>query len=391
MIISSSNIAMKSDRSYKSSSSYKKEINTQITGAKSSSLFKEVYENINNYASVESYSGNGFETLNYNKKAMLENINDESKKEQKLINNTNDKLSKNTNTLEKTNTTKTPYSYANLQQKIYSQIVSYLHQFMLISLFYRDYGSDKGVTSFVNNNTNNTNDNTLIMTNSEDFQTWTITSQTTYTSLETENVSMSTTGNVVTSDGNEISFNLDLTLSREFIKVNEISNITTFDKVLTDPLVINLDDCPVSLTNQHFYFDLDSDGVLEEHAKPASNTAFLAIDLNDDGVINDGGELFGTKSGDGFNDLSIYDSDNDGWIDEADNVYSKLKVWVIDEDGQSRLLSLKEADVGAIYLGKTKTDFDFTNDTGEKNAHMRSSGVFLHEDGRAGLISQIDI
>jgi len=202
---------------------------------------------------------------------------------------------------------------------------------------------------------------------------------------------MSTTGNVVTSDGNEISFNLDLTLSREFIKVTEISNITTFDKVLTDPLVINLDDCPVSLTNQHFYFDLDSDGVLEEHAKPASNTAFLAIDLNDDGVINDGGELFGTKSGDGFNDLSIYDSDNDGWIDEADNVYSKLKVWVIDEDGQSRLLSLKEADVGAIYLGKTKTDFDFTNDTGEKNAHMRSSGVFLHEDGRAGLISQIDI
>jgi hypothetical protein len=48
-------------------------------------------------------------------------------------------------------------------------------------------------------------------------------------------------------------------------------------------------------------------------------------------------------------------------------------------------------DVGSIYLGKTKTDFDFTNDTGEKNAHMRSSGVFLHEDGRAGLISQIDI
>ena len=76
---------MKSNRSYKSSSSYKKEINTQITGAKSSSLFKEVYENINNYASVESYSGNGFETLNYNKKAMLENIMMKAKMNKSLL------------------------------------------------------------------------------------------------------------------------------------------------------------------------------------------------------------------------------------------------------------------------------------------------------------------
>jgi len=60
--------------------------------------------------------------------------------------------------------------------------------------------------------------------------------------------------------------------------------------------------------------------------------------------------------------LKAYDSDGNGWIDEADEIYSKLKVWVRDSDGKERLLSLKEADVGAIYLGSSKTEFSLKDD-----------------------------
>ncbi len=39
--------------------------------------------------------------------------------------------------------------------------------------------------------------------------------------------------------------------------------------------------------------------------------------------INDGSELFGTSSGDGFKDLATYDEDENGWIDENDSIFSK--------------------------------------------------------------------
>ena len=68
-------------------------------------------------------------------------------------------------------------------------------------------------------------------------------------------------------------------------------------------------------------------------------------------MINDGNELFGTKSGDGFKDLAKYDKDRNGWIDEADDIFDDLRIWTKDEQGNDKLLTLKEAGVGAIYLG----------------------------------------
>ena len=75
---------------------------------------------------------------------------------------------------------------------------------------------------------------------------------------------------------------------------------------------------------------------------------FLALDKNGDGRMNDGSELFGTASGDGFKDLAAYDEDGNGWIDENDSIYSQLKIWTKDENGKDHLIDLKDADVGAI-------------------------------------------
>ena len=49
-------------------------------------------------------------------------------------------------------------------------------------------------------------------------------------------------------------------------------------------------------------------------------SGFLALDKDGNGKIDDGNELFGTKSSDGFGDLREYDSDGSGWIDENDEI-----------------------------------------------------------------------
>jgi len=206
--------------------------------------------------------------------------------------------------------------------------------------------------------------------------------------IEQEDTSFSTVGSVRTKDGREINFNVNVNMSRrceEYYK--EQLNVAEF--TLHDPLVINLDTDVAEVSDQTFYFDLDADGE-EEEISMLKGSGYLALDKNGDGVINDGSELFGTKTGNGFSELAEYDSDGNGWIDENDEVYDQLKVWVKDENGKDKLLSLKEANVGAICLGSSKTTFHVTDDDNNLKAKVRSSGMYLHEDGSAGSVQQVD-
>lgn len=209
---------------------------------------------------------------------------------------------------------------------------------------------------------------------------------------ETEATTFSTKGMVKTSDGRELSFSLDLSMSRAFMEETELDQ--SLNDVLTyyDPLVINMDVPTAAVTDQSFFFDIDSDGTSEKIATLAKGSGFLAFDKNGDGIINDGSELFGTKSGDGFRDLAAYDSDGNGWIDENDEIYKSLKVWTKDYDGTDKLLSLQEADIGAIYLGNVSTKFDLNDaETNDTLAKIQSTGIFLHEStGKAGTIQHVD-
>lgn len=207
---------------------------------------------------------------------------------------------------------------------------------------------------------------------------------------EEESMDFSTTGTVVTADGRELNFNLKVGMSHSFSQYykEESQNVVAF----CDPLVINLEGDCVGLSDQKFFFDLDCDGTKEEISTLESGNAFLALDRNGDGVINDGSELFGAKTGDGFADLARYDEDGNGWIDEADPIFDQLKIWVKDEDGNDRLYSLKEKGLGAIYLGSSDTDYTLRSDTtGAVNGQIRKSGVFLYENGMAGTIAHIDM
>ncbi len=208
---------------------------------------------------------------------------------------------------------------------------------------------------------------------------------------EEESTSYNTAGKVITADGREINFNLGFELSRGFEEAYGIES-ETVEARMCDPLVINLDTNVASVSDKKIMFDLDADGEKDSISMLGSASGYLSLDLNEDGVINDGSELFGTSSGDGFKDLSGYDSDGNGWIDEADEIFEKLRICVFDGDGEQKLYSLKEKDIGAIYLGNVNTDFSLMDQkTGHVNAAIRKSGIFLYENGSAGTIQHVDL
>ena len=163
------------------------------------------------------------------------------------------------------------------------------------------------------------------------------------------------------------------------------------DAVKKDPLVVNFNGTSAQLTDAKFAFDLNSDGKTDKVSFVGAGSGFLALDKNGNGVIDNGSELFGTQSGNGFADLSAYDSDGNKWIDENDAVYSKLQIWSKDAGGGDHLSTLAQLNVGALYLGNVATPFDLKNRANDLQGQVRSSGVFLHEDGSAGTLQQVDL
>jgi len=188
-----------------------------------------------------------------------------------------------------------------------------------------------------------------------------------------------------------LSFNLELGMSRRFEEYYEENHVLSVSK-FKDPLVINLDTNIAQVSDQKFFFDLDCDGKEEEISSLQAGSGFLALDLNEDGKINDGSELFGTKSGDGFKDLSRYDSDGNGWIDEADPIWEKLLIWTKDEDGKDKLYHLSDLGVGAIGLSQVGTQFSLNSEkTNETNAMIRKTGIFLYENGAVSTLQHLDM
>ena len=206
-----------------------------------------------------------------------------------------------------------------------------------------------------------------------------------------ENMQFSARGQVTTADGKSLEINIDLNMSRELYEHNTIS--LRMGAALADPLILNFDGAAIELSERRFEFDLTLDGKNDLIPTLASNSAFLALDKNNDGKINDGGELFGARTGDGFAELAAYDSDNNGWIDENDPVFSQLLLWMRPGSSETQqLVSLADAGVGAIYLGKATTPFELhARGSNELLGKVQATGVFLNEDGRAGTIQHVDL
>jgi len=206
---------------------------------------------------------------------------------------------------------------------------------------------------------------------------------------EFQQMSFQATGLVNTSDGRQIQFDLNVLTSYEF---SSSSSVAIQGGKLCDPLIINFDGALPELTKDRYAFDITIDGLAENIFMPTNGSGFLALDKDGNGKIDDGSELFGASSGDGFWELAAYDSDGNGWIDEGDEIFSQLKLMSVDKDsGEFVLVSLKDSGVGAIFLGSTAANYEIKGDNNELAGVVRRSGVFLNENGSAGTIHHIDL
>jgi hypothetical protein len=207
---------------------------------------------------------------------------------------------------------------------------------------------------------------------------------------ENEQTAVHAQGSVHTSDGKEISFDLDVAMTRSYREeVNE--SVRAGDGIKKDPLVINFGGTAAQLQSKRFQFDLDGDGKAENVPMLAGGSGYLALDMNGNGKVDSGKELFGALSGNGFAELARYDGDQNGWIDGNDAVFDKIKVWTPDGNGGGALGSLKQNGVGALYLGNVASPFELKDGANRELGAVRASSIYLSENGSAGTLQQIDL
>lgn len=275
----------------------------------------------------------------------------------------------------------------NMNTNSISSSMDSFKQLTMRSIFMLLFGEETGKSIFSQDFTDAASQNSFSL---QEQQSNTLVLQSESFYEESEYTSFSTTGNVKTADGREININVEVNMSRRFTQY--FSDEIQIQKINTcDPLVLNFDGAAAELSDQKFFFDLDVDGEKESISKLSSGSGYLALDKNEDGTINDGSELFGTKSGDGFKDLASYDEDHNGWIDENDSIWNKLKIWCQNEDGSSALYTLAEKGVGAVSLKNADTEFSINNEKNDTNGIIRKTGIFLYENGNVGTLQHLDI
>jgi len=200
---------------------------------------------------------------------------------------------------------------------------------------------------------------------------------------EKETVNFSAAGNITTADGREINFATELEMSKETLE--ELNVEYKAGDALIDPLALNFDGKGIGLSSEKIEFDLNSDGNSENISFLEKGSGFLVLDKNQNGMVDDGSELFGPSTNNGFLELKAYDYDQNDWIDENDAIYFQLNLWTKDENGGDQLSSLKDYDVGAIYLNSARTNFDL------EEGQLRESGIYLRKNGQVNYIQEVDL
>ena len=207
---------------------------------------------------------------------------------------------------------------------------------------------------------------------------------------ESEQTVVSAEGTVKTVDGREISFKLDLSMTRSYREETSLS-IRAGDAVRKDPLVLNFNGTAAQLSDHRFAFDLNGDGTAENMALLTGGSGYLAIDRNANGRIDSGTELFGPSTNSGFGELSALDGDHNGWIDENDSAFNTLRIWTPATEGDGTLETLRQRQVGAIAVGHVASPFELRGTGNSDLGAIAASGVFLAEDGKLGTVQEVNL
>ncbi|MED7774440.1 hypothetical protein NQU91_00620 [Aeromonas hydrophila] len=201
--------------------------------------------------------------------------------------------------------------------------------------------------------------------------------------LQKEQLNVVAAANLQTQDGQTLQLDLGFVLDWRQL---DISQRRTTLNALKDPLVLSLDGKIAGLTDARVKFDLDQDGKADSLPGLSEGSGFVALDRNGNGTIDDGGELFGARSGNGFGELATLDEDGNGVLDERDSQFSALQFWQPDQSP----IALVELGIGAILLHPLDTPFNHLGESGNQGV-LRQSGLYVTEQGKGGWVQQVDL
>lgn len=135
-------------------------------------------------------------------------------------------------------------------------------------------------------------------------------------------------------------------------------------------------------------FDIDGDGALDRSSFVTGGDAFLARDVDGDGVISSGKELFGDQTGaaNGYASLAALDDNGDGVVDGADRAFDSLRLVTSAGEGLkvSNTLSLTEAGIAAIRVAYA--DVDGATTGGDR---VTQTSTYTRTDGTVGVTGDV--
>ncbi|WP_307188955.1 calcium-binding protein, partial [Massilia sp. Root335] len=176
------------------------------------------------------------------------------------------------------------------------------------------------------------------------------------------------------------------------------SSFSSARTVTRDPLILDLDGDgleTIGPAQSNVKFDHNGGGIKTISGWVKPDDGFLVMDRNNNGVIDNGHELFGDATplyvggfaADGFAALVQEDTNGDGKVDSTDANWSKLRIWRdLNQDGISQaneLFTMSDADIASFNAAKTVNSVRLAN--GNVVADL---GTYIKTDGATGTLSE---
>ncbi|SFJ49124.1 Ca2+-binding protein, RTX toxin-related [Marinobacter persicus] len=173
----------------------------------------------------------------------------------------------------------------------------------------------------------------------------------------------------------------------------------------SDPLTLDLDGDGLETTGidptNPILFDHDGDGTANATGWVKPDDGYLVLDRNENGLIDNGTELFGDstplldengevvgQAADGFAALAAEDTNGDGIVDANDANWDKLRVWQdLNSDGKTdegELKTLEELGIAGFHVAKEENNQVLAN--GNAIADL---GSYIKTDGSEGALGEV--
>lgn len=201
---------------------------------------------------------------------------------------------------------------------------------------------------------------------------------------------------------NDQNISIDYSFSLKSEHVSYLS-FETNAAALKDPILVQFGSQGLGEISGESDFDINNDNALNKLPIFSGDVGYLVYDINQNGKADNGTELFGPQTGNGFTEMAKLDSNHNGFIDQEDEHFDKLYLWKPGDEqvtgdleteqitNQGQWISLSDIGIYAINLAGQNSPYSFYDQQGEIQAQLRQSSFALNESGNVLGVHQIDV